>query len=83
MGDPLLELFDSSSTTTPINTNDNWDDQSNATTISVTAVAVGAFALPAGSNDAALLLTLEPSVYTVQLSNQQPGNGQIGLLEIY
>lgn len=44
--------------------------------------AVGAFALPPGSLDSAVLLTLPPGDYTAELSsaNGQPG---VGLIEVY
>ncbi len=50
--------------------------------ISSTAVAVGAFAFPAGSKDAGLLLYLAPGVYTVQLSGVGGATG-VGLIEVY
>ena len=43
---------------------------------------VGAFPLGAGSEDAALFLTLEPGAYTVELQGKGTGGG-VGLLEIY
>lgn len=83
LSDPVLRLFDSSSTTTPIHTNDNWGEADNAAEISTVSAQVGAFALNQGSLDAVLLLTLEPGIYTVQVA----GNGATGLhntmIEIY
>ena len=43
---------------------------------------VGAFALPAGSTDAALLVTLAPGTYSAQLADTDGATGQ-GLIEIY
>ncbi len=54
------------------------------------ASTVGAFPLDVGSTDAALLVTLAPGAYTVQVSGASPGQAQVGasasgtaLLEIY
>jgi hypothetical protein len=43
---------------------------------------VGAFALTPGSRDAALLTTLAPGSYTVQVSGADGGTGE-ALVEIY
>lgn len=72
--DPKLELYSGS---TKLNENDSWS--ANLTT---TFTAVGAFALDAGSRDAALLTTLEPGGYTVQVSGVNNGTGE-ALIEIY
>ncbi len=44
--------------------------------------AVGAFALPAGSRDAAVELTLAPGGYTVHVSPATGATGEV-LIEIY
>ena len=44
---------------------------------------VGGFALPAGSLDSALLVTLSPGVYTVQLTGENPGGLQNAMIEVY
>jgi len=44
--------------------------------------AVGAFALAADSADSAMVLSLAPGAYTVQLSGQGGGSG-VGLAEVY
>jgi len=44
--------------------------------------AVGAFALPAGSKDAALLLDLPAGIYTAHVAGADGGTG-VALLEIY
>jgi hypothetical protein len=43
---------------------------------------VGAFALPPGSADAAIIFTLPAGSYTAQLSGQNGTTG-VGLLEVY
>lgn len=73
--DPILVLIGSAGER--LAENDNWP----ATLGSVFA-SVGAFALPAGSKDAALLLPLQPGAYTVVLSAANAGGGE-ALIEIY
>jgi hypothetical protein len=65
-----------------ISTNDNWSDSGTAAQTETLANALGAFALPANSNDAAVTLALTPGAYTVHVT----GNGNTGgsvLVEIY
>lgn len=64
-----------------IATNDDWESASNSAEIASAAAQVGAFPLPAGSKDAALLVTLDPGVYTAVVS----GNSGAGdaLVEVY
>ena len=64
--------------------NDNWYDAPNAVAIATAAQQVGAFALPAGSRDAALLLSLPPGSYTAQVEARSAGDG-VGqaLVEVY
>ena len=74
--DPRFDVFRAGSTT-PVASNDNWD-----TALSPTFTAVGAFALTAGSRDAALVTSLTPGSYTVQVSGVSGGTGE-ALVEIY
>ncbi len=75
--DPRLALF---SGQTQIGANDNWGGGSAL----VTAFAqVGAFALPATSRDAALLQTLQPGPYTVQVTSTDPAATGVALVEVY
>jgi hypothetical protein len=74
--DPTLILFDS--TQTKLAANDDWDP----TSIQADAARVGAFPWSSGSKDAALLLSLKPGSYTVQVSGKDGGTG-IALVEIY
>ena len=76
--DPQLTLFNGSSV--KIAENDDW-----AGTADLTAAfaAVGAFGLPAPtSKDAALVLTLQPGSYSVQVSGVNNTSG-IALVEVY
>src|SRR5581483_5639930 len=69
MTDPRLDLFDGQ---TVINSNDNWGGGS---ALSSAFTAVGAFALGTASKDAALLVTLQPGSYTVQVTGVAGANG--------
>ena len=76
LSDPRFEVLRVSSST-PIAANDNWDAG-----LATTFAAVGAFPLTVGSRDAALVTSLAPGGYTVQVSGV---NGAVGeaLVEIY
>ncbi|WP_221032328.1 hypothetical protein [Actomonas aquatica] len=72
--------------------NDDWetasavfDGQRTATAAELTTAndTVGAFALAAGSADAALIVTLSPGSYTVELSAATSGQTGNALIEIY
>lgn len=62
--------------------NENWSTATNAAMIAATAAQVGAFALPPGSGDTALLLTLPPGPFTAQVSGIDASAG-VALIEIY
>jgi hypothetical protein len=70
------------STGAVVATNTGWGTNSNPTAISTAALEVGAFALPSSSADSALLLTLAPGAYTVQITSAK-GNSGIALFEAY
>lgn len=74
LSDPRLELY---SGPTKINENDDW-----ASALSATFTAVGAFAPVPRSRDAALLVTLAPGGYTVQVSGVGGAAGE-ALVELY
>ena len=78
--DPQITVFAGPAT---IATNDNWETGASSAAQLTTAFAqVGAFALAAGSRDAALLLTLPAGAYTVHLSGVGNTSG-IALIEIF
>jgi hypothetical protein len=77
--DPQLLVYRGS---TVINSNDNWGDRADAAQIAASAASVGAFAFPAGSKDAALLINLMPGAYTVQVVGVGGTTG-IALVEVY
>ena len=77
LADPQIAVFTSPGGT-QISSNDNWSDNANAAQIA----ANSGFPLPAGSKDAALLLTLNPGTYTVQVSGVGNTTG-VALVEVY
>ncbi len=50
--------------------------------ISAAAAAAGAFTLPAGGKDAAILVTLQPGLYSAVVSGAGTATGA-GLVEVY
>ncbi|ACB77262.1 matrixin family metalloprotease [Opitutus terrae] len=84
LADPRLTLFrtvDGASST--VDANDNWSaDAATAANLRAAAQRLGAFALPDGSTDAALLVTLEPGVYSAHVDSQGGAAG-ITLVEVY
>lgn len=78
ISDPQLMLYRGSALYAA---NDNWSD-TNGAAIAAAAQTAGAFALPAGSRDAAVLLTLEPGAYSVQVSGVGDVSGE-ALVELY
>ncbi len=81
LADPQLALFQQG-VSSPLQQNDNWSTAANAAQIASAASAVGAFALPANSRDAAMLVTLPPGTYSAQVSGVGNTTG-VGLVEIY
>jgi len=80
LGDPIVSLLNSEGGL--LATNDNWSDQANAIELGTAGTRAGAFPMPAGSRDAALLATLAPGGYTVKLSGAADSTG-VALIEIY
>jgi hypothetical protein len=80
LADPQLQLFDGMKGLKA--QNDNWADHPRAVEIAATAHAIGAFPLPTSDKDAALLVTLEPGLYSVHLSGVASSTG-VALVEIY
>ena len=80
--DPVLELFRNDGSTLAVN--DSWDLDGNAAAITATSARVGAFALPSGSTEAVISVTLPPGNYTAQVRGAAGGTGTgIGLVEVY
>lgn len=80
VADPVLTVFDAAGA--PVLTNDNWSESGTLSLLNAAAAAAGAFQFAAGSQDAALVVTLAPGVYTAVVT--APGQPQgVVLLEIY
>ncbi len=78
--DPKITVF---SGATQVATNDNWETgTSTVAELNLASAKVGAFALAAGGKDAALLVTLQPGAYTVQVLGVGTPTG-VALVEIY
>ena len=77
LADPKLEIYTAAATPVKINENDNWSP-----TLASTFASAGAFALTAGSKDAALTVSLPPGGYTVQVSGADGGTGN-AIVELY
>ena len=79
LADPVLSVFKENE---QVASNDNWESNANVAEIQATTAAIGAFALPDASKDAAVLITLNPGAYTVQVSGIDSTTG-VSLVEIY
>jgi uncharacterized delta-60 repeat protein len=75
---PLLRLYDSVGNV--LVENSGW---ANSAALSQAATMSGAFPLAAGSADAAILVTLAPGAYTLQVSDNAGIAGGVALAEIY
>jgi sugar lactone lactonase YvrE len=78
---PSLVLT-SQATEATLATNTGWGTNSNPAQIASVAVQVGAFALASGSADCAVIVTLQPGAYTVQISGVGGTTG-VCLAEVY
>jgi len=80
LADPIIELHQGADT---LATNDNWGDNTNAAAIVTTAARIGASSLDAAdTKSAAMLMTLNPGVYTFIAKGKNNTSG-IVLLEVY
>jgi hypothetical protein len=78
--DPTITVYSGS---TPIASDSGWGNGvSTAVQISAVSAQVGAFPLPSGSKDSALLLTLQPGSYTVVVTSASNATG-VALIEVY
>lgn len=75
LADPRLTVYDSQSRA--LLSNDDW-----SSSLASTFAAVGAFPLPTGSKDAALVTTLPPGAYSAELAGVNRTTG-VGLVEVY
>jgi len=83
LAQPSLELT-AQATGATLATNTGWGTNTSPTPAQIASVAaqVGAFALASGSADCAVIVTLQPGAYTVQVSGVGGTTG-VGLAEIY
>jgi hypothetical protein len=77
--DPTLVLYDASGATAA---NDNWENSNDGGLIPATSARSGAFSLPSGSDDSALIATLNQGVHTISVAGSDGGAG-IALAEVY
>lgn len=79
LADPVLTVY---SGQTIVAANDKWQSTDNAAAVVAATKNAGAFALASDSEDAALLVTLPPGAYTVEVKGKGDTDG-LALLEIY
>jgi hypothetical protein len=77
--DPVLTIYSGQDV---VATNDRWEVSSNAAAVVTASRTAGAFALTPNGQDAALLITLPPGAYTVEVKGKGNTEG-VALLEIY
>jgi YVTN family beta-propeller protein len=80
LAQPSLSVFNSAGTVVASNT--GWGTNTNPAQIVSAAASVGAFALASGSADCAVLASLSPGAYTVQVSGVGNSTG-VALAEVY
>ena len=80
VSDSELKLFNADQV--ELIANDNWSDSADSAAIASAAQTLGAFALPEGSLDAAVLVDLTPGAYTVHARGVGGATGTV-LLEVY
>lgn len=81
--DPVIEVHDASHGNVVIATNDNWGDNQNSGEILTTGAKIGA--MPLATTDtasSALLMTLQPGVYSF-IASGKTGTSGIVLVEVY
>jgi hypothetical protein len=81
VADPVLALHDQVTGATIVE-NDDWSTAANAAEVRAAAGATGAFPLPEGSRDAALLVDLPGGIYTAVIAGKNGGTGT-ALVEAY
>jgi len=81
LADPVLQLFDAKQL--PLESNDDWSaSEAQASSVDQAAEKVGAFSFGSGSKDAAMLVTLQPGLYSAQVSSKDSESG-VALVEVY
>lgn len=83
LSNPTLSVFTAAGDKVLVN--DDWSDVPDVAALRAASIAQGAFPLPDGSRDAAMLVTLAPGSYTVQVSGNGTGAAAQGvaIVEVY
>lgn len=81
LADPRLTIIPLGKSFT-VASNDQWGDGGQTAALQAVFLAAGAFDLPSGSKDAALVVRLPPGGYTVQVSGAGRTTGTV-LVEVY
>jgi hypothetical protein len=80
LAQPVLTVVDSSGNT--VATNAGWSTGANAADLAADATAAGAFPFASGSDDSAVVLSLQPGAYTAEVTGAGATSG-VGLVEVY
>ncbi len=81
LANPAISVFDANGARVLVN--DNWGELPNVPELRAAMAAQGAFALPEGSRDSALLVKLPPGSYTVQVAAATGAAEGIAIVEVY
>jgi uncharacterized protein YfiM (DUF2279 family) len=79
LADPIVRVLNAAGV--EVASNDNWSDR-NMSALQLAMSSVGAFKLEPDSKDAAILISLAPGAYTVQVRGAGSSTG-VALLEVY
>jgi len=77
LSDPIVSVYDQAGQI--LATNNDWDSAGGA---AAAALQVGAFPLNEGSTDAALIVTISPGAYSIQVTGRNAAKGE-ALVEVY
>lgn len=80
--DPSLSLADKTRNSVVVDTNNDWTQSAASRWTQTVAVLVGAFPLPEGSKDAAMIAYLRPGAHVATASVAADDSGEV-LLETY
>jgi len=80
LANPKITIYDIAGT--PIESNDGWQNLWDPSEITDASQLVGAFPLTENSEDAAIIMDLEPGLYTVVASGENGTTG-VALVELY
>ncbi len=80
LANPSIAVYDSSQSVVASNT--GWGNNADPAEVASFSAQVGAFALATGSADSALVATVGPGDYSVELTGEGATSG-IGLIEVY